>query len=169
LHSLIARACDETWLRRQLRKKCAIEVERIARDLELVQRSKQAYCSDFSVHRQRQQKRRNRAMLESMVVFNKEEPDQYFELAELHDHSIANPEIRRGEMFVRLRGFESIAIEQGHSALFVTSTAPSRFHAVSKGKVNQAWLDAGKPDAKAAHTHLMGVWKAFRKTIDKAQ
>ncbi|WP_200853164.1 replication endonuclease, partial [Klebsiella pneumoniae] len=66
LHSLIARACDETWLRRQLRKKCAIEVERIARDLELVQRSKQAYCSDFSVHRQRQQKRRNRAMLESM-------------------------------------------------------------------------------------------------------
>lgn len=169
LHSLIARACDETWLRRQLRKKCAIEVERIARDLELVQRSKQAYCSDFSVHRQRQQKRRNRAMLESMVVFNKEEPEQYFELAELHDHSIANPEIRRGEMFVRLRGFESIAIEQGHSALFVTSTAPSRFHAVSKGKVNQAWLDAGKPDAKAAHTHLMGVWKAFRKTIDKAQ
>ncbi|WP_201286001.1 replication endonuclease, partial [Klebsiella pneumoniae] len=37
------------------------------------------------------------------------------------------------------------------------------------GKVNQAWLDAGKPDAKAAHTHLMSVWKSFRKTIDKAQ
>lgn len=168
LHSLIARACDEVWLRRQLRRKCALEVERIARDLELVQRSKQAYCSDFSVYRQRQQKRRNRAMLESMVVFNKAEPDQYFDLSELHDHSIANPEIRRGEMFVRLRGFESIAMEQGHSALFVTSTAPSRFHAVSKGQVNQSWLDAGKPDAKVAHAHLMGVWKAFRKTIDKS-
>lgn len=168
LHSLVARGCDEVWLRRQLRRKCAFQVEQVARDLALVQRSKQPYCSDFSVKRQRQAKKRNRDLLENMVVFNKENPDQFFDLSDLHDHSIANPELRRGEMFVRLRGFEEIAKEQGHCALFLTVTAPSRFHAISQGKVNKQWIDSGRPTAKNTHNYLMGVWKAFRKDIDKA-
>ena len=168
LHSLVARACDEIWLRRQLRKKCAFQLEQIARDLELVQRAKQPYCSDYSVQRQRDQKKRNRAMLENMVVYDKANPEQFHELSDIHDHSIANPEIRRGEMFTRLRGFEEIAKEQGHDALFLTITAPSRFHPVSKGKQNKKWIEAGKPSARDAHVHLMTVWKQFRKDINKA-
>lgn len=169
LHSLVARACDEIWLRRQLRKKCAYQLEQIARDLELVQRAKQPYCSDYSVKRQREQKKRNRDMLENMVVYNVDSPEQHHSLSDIHDHSIANPEIRRGEMFTRLRGFEEIAKEQQHDALFLTVTAPSRFHPVSKGKQNNKWIEAGKPSARDAHVYLMNVWKQFRKDINKLE
>ncbi|XAG08917.1 replication endonuclease [Vibrio metschnikovii] len=51
---------------------------------------------------------------------------------------------------------------------FLTITAPSRFHPVSKGKQNKKWLDAGKPSARDAHVHLMSVWKQFRKDINKS-
>ena len=60
IFALVNRGCDEIWLRGQLRKKCAYEVEQVARDLALVQRHKQVYCSDFSVARQRARKASNK-------------------------------------------------------------------------------------------------------------
>ncbi|EGU31013.1 hypothetical protein VII00023_20752 [Vibrio ichthyoenteri ATCC 700023] len=167
LFSLVNRVCDEVFLRRQLRKKCAYTVEQVARDLALVQRNKQVYCSDFSVMRQRERNQSNRNALENTVCYDADDMDNWFTIAELSDKSVSNPEIRRGEMFTRLRGFEEIARENGHVSAFYTSTTPSRFHAVSKGKVNQNWLDARKPTAKQAHTYLLDIWQALGKILDK--
>ncbi|MUJ19504.1 replication endonuclease [Aliivibrio fischeri] len=167
LHALVNRACDEIWLRGQLRKKCAYEVEQVARDLSLVQRHKQLYCSDFSVARQRARKSSNRTALEQTVAYDVDNEENYFTLAELSDKSVSNPKIRRSEMFVRLRGFEEIAQESNHKAVFYTLTSPSRFHAVSNGQVNQNWLDANSPTAKDTHSYLLGVWTALRKILDK--
>ncbi|MCL9783234.1 replication endonuclease [Vibrio sp. S4M6] len=165
LFSLVNRALDENWLVRQLRRKCAYEVEQVARDLALVQRSKQIYCSDFSLNRHRDRRNSNDIALDNTVAFDEDNPDNWFTLKELSDKSVSNPSLRRGEMFVRLRGFEEIAQESGHDAVFITTTAPSRFHAVSKGSLNQNWIDAGKPDAKCAHQHLMSVWQQLGKTL----
>ncbi|OHY89624.1 replication protein [Vibrio rotiferianus] len=167
LFSLVNRALDEHWLVRQLRRKCAYEVERVARDLALVQRRKQVYCSDFSVSRQRDRNTSNRIALDNTIAYDEADPSNYFTLSELSEKSISNPAIRRSEMFVRLRGFEEIAQESDHDAVFFTVTTPSRFHCVSKGSVNSNWLNAGKPDAKTAHAHLMGVWANLRKFLDK--
>ncbi|MCE7534844.1 replication endonuclease [Aliivibrio fischeri] len=167
LFALVNRGCDEIWLRGQLRKKCAYEVEQVARDLSLVQRHKQLYCSDFSVARQRARKSSNRTALEQTVAYDVDNEENYFTLAELSDKSVSNPKIRRSEMFVRLRGFEEIAQESNHKAVFYTLTSPSRFHAVSNGQVNQNWLDANSPTAKDTHSYLLGVWTALRKVLDK--
>ncbi|WP_162046381.1 replication endonuclease [Vibrio taketomensis] len=167
LFSLVNRACDEIFLRRQLRKKYAYIVEQVARDLALVQRKKQVYCSDFSVLRQRERNSSNRIALENTVAFDVDNADNWFTLAELSDKSVSNRDIRRGEMFVRLRGFEEIAKENGYCAMFYTSTAPSRFHAVSKGQVNPKWIDAGKPTAKEAHQYLISVWQSLGKILPK--
>ena len=93
--------------------------------------------------------------------------ENWFTLKELSDKSVSNPEIRRGEMFVRIRGFEDIARESDHAAIFLTATAPSRFHPVSGGKMNPKWLSGGRPDAKTAHQHIMGVWQALGKLLAK--
>ncbi|HCM1314074.1 replication endonuclease [Vibrio parahaemolyticus] len=169
LFALVNRALDEHWLVRQLRRKCAYEVECVARDLALVQRRKQVYCSDFSLSRQRDRNTSNRIALENTIAYDEADPSNYFTLSELSAKSVSNAEIRRAEMFVRLRGFEEIAQESSHDAMFFTVTAPSRFHSVSKGDINPKWLEAGKPDAKEAHAYLMGVWANLRKSIDKSK
>ncbi len=167
LFALVNRGCDEIWLRGQLRKKCAYEVEQVARDLSLVQRHKQVYCSDFSVARQRARKSANKTVLEQTIAYDADDMSNYFTLADLSEKSVSNPKIRRSEMFVRLRGFEEIAQEANHKAMFYTLTSPSRFHAVSNGQVNQNWLDADSPTAKDTHAYLLGVWTALRKILDK--
>ncbi|OCH17121.1 replication endonuclease [Aliivibrio logei] len=165
IFALVNRGCDEIWLRRQLRKKCAYEVEQVARDLSLVQRHKQVYCSDFSVARQRSRKASNRTALEQTVAYDSEDMSNNFTLAELSDKSVSNPKVRRSEMFVRLRGFEEVAQESGHQAVFYTLTSPSRFHAVSKGVTNQNWLDADSPTAKDTHAYLLGVWQDLGRVL----
>jgi hypothetical protein len=167
IFALVNRGCDEIWLRGQLRKKCAYEVEQVARDLALVQRHKQVYCSDFSVARQRARKASNRVALEQTVAYDADNMSNYFTLADLSDKSVSNPKLRRAEIFVRLRGFEEIAQESNHKAVFYTLTSPSRFHAVSNNTINQNWLDADSPTAKDTHAYLLGVWNSLRKILDK--
>ncbi|SBT14273.1 replication endonuclease [Vibrio celticus] len=167
LHSLVARAIDNNWLVRQLRRKCAYEVEQVARDLALVERHKQIYCSDFSVRRHRDRMKSNEVALDKTVAFDENDPQTFFTLSELSAKSVSNPELRRNEMFARLNGFENIAKKSGHEAVFYTVTAPSRFHAISGGVTNPKWEKAGRPDAKQSHDHLISVWSSLRKILDK--
>ncbi|CAH8189113.1 conserved hypothetical protein [Vibrio aestuarianus] len=167
LFSLVNRACDEIFIRRQLRKKYAYIVEQVARDLSLVQRAKQVYCSDFSVMRQRERNASNQIALENTVAYDPNDLENWFTISELAEKSVSNKEIRRGEMFTRLRGFEEMAQELGHVAAFYTSTSPSRFHPVSNGVVNKKWLDASRPTANQAHDYLMTVWQALGRVLAK--
>lgn len=169
LLSLVERVCDEIFLRRQLRRKCAYHVEQVARDLQLVQRSKQVYCSDFSVKRNRERSFSNAEALENTVAYDSEDETNWFTIADLASKSVSNPEIRRGEMFVRLRGFEELAAEQEHVSVFYTLTSPSRFHAVSGGQVNQNWLDADSPTAKETHKYLLSVWQRLGRWLAKKE
>ncbi|WP_084419075.1 replication endonuclease [Photobacterium sp. J15] len=169
LKSLINRATNELWWRRSLRKHAAIEIERAARDLTLVHKYGQAYCSDFSLGRRRQRDADNADVLRNTIAYDEDDSDNWFSLYELSGKSISNPEIRRAEMFVRLKGFENIAKASGHVAMFYTPTCPSRFHSVSKGKVNQAWLDAGRPTTQDAHNYMTDMFESFRKALDKAE
>ncbi|MDE0856319.1 MAG: replication endonuclease, partial [Nevskia sp.] len=59
------------------------------------------------------------------------EVGQSFTLSELAELSTSNPELRRNELMTRVKGAEAIALARGDVGLFVTTTLPSRFHAVS--------------------------------------
>lgn len=168
LESLVARACCDKWLRRQLRRRYYSEVESVARDLLLVHKTQDAYCSKHSVSVMAQRKIDTEIALINTVCYMEDDPQTWFTLQELSSKSISNPMVRRAEMFVRLKAFEDIAKESDHVAMFYTVTAPSRFHVYSGDDVNPAWLQAGKPSAMDAHRHLIGVTNAFRKDLDKA-
>jgi|GEM_PF-483567 len=169
LESLCNRACCDIWLRRQLRRAYFVEVENVARDLLLVHKSQDAYCSSHSVNVIKERKSDTEQALINTVCYLDDDPETWFTLQELAAKSTSNPMIRRAEMFVRLRAFEEIAQESGHVAMFYTVTAPSRFHVYSGDDVNPAWEAANKPSAVDAHQYLMGVSDAFRKDLNKAK
>ncbi|MCG6359118.1 replication endonuclease [Vibrio fluvialis] len=168
LESLCNRACCDKWLRRQLRRAYFAEVEAVARDLLLVNSRENPYCSAHSVNVMKGRRLDSEQALINTVCYQEDNPEVWFTLNELAAKSTSNPVIRRAEMFVRLKAFEDICKEYGHVAMFYTITAPSRFHVYKGDKVNPKWEKAGKPDALAAHHHLMGVMDAFRKELDKA-
>ena len=159
----INRFCCERWWKRQLTKKQKFTVESVSRELRQVHSHRASYCSNFSFKRHKQQKIVNRKYLESKLAVNEE--NQEYTLAELSDLGVSNPAIRRLELITRCKGYEALAKELGHEALFITFTAPSRFHRMTKisgesGKVIKvvpnSKFDGSTP--KDAQSYLCATW-----------
>ena len=154
----VGRMVDPMFWRRNLRKATLLENERIERTAGAVCKRRQAYVSDHAVRAKRLRRTANRATLENMEVVN--EAGDCINLLELADRSISNPAIRRGELMVRLRGFEEVAEYMGHAAVFLTITCPSRFHRFSgAGYKNKNWTDETPKDAQK---YLSGVFAKIR-------
>jgi len=158
----IARMTDELWWRRKLRIHQARLLEASAIGLGYVHRAAQIYASDATVERRTQQRKRNAQALAGLELENVD-TGQVFNLAELAEKSVSNPKIRRGELMVRIKGFEHIADGLGHVSEFVTITTPSKFHpkTTSDGRVvdNHKWNQATPRDAQK---YLTTLWARTR-------
>lgn len=159
----LARLCCKKWWKRNLMRLKNTTVEAISRELMQVHSHAAPYCSTISLKEHRKQKRANRDFLESQVAVN--ELGQEYTLAELSDLGVSNPAIRRLELITRCKGYEILAKEMDHEALFITTTAPSRFHRMTKitnesGKVikvvpNKKYDGSCQRDAQ---DHLCSNW-----------
>lgn len=173
LEANVNRLCCRKWWRRQLRKLQADRVEAVARELRQVNAASSPYCSVISLAKKRQQKKANREYLESRTAVN--ELDQEFTLAELAALSVSNPSIRRLELITRCKGFEAIAKAEDHEGVFITLTAPSRFHRMIKitrgGKVikiipNKAFAGLTPRDTQE---YLSSVWAKIQAKLSRAK
>lgn len=154
----VGRMVDPMWWRRNLRRATLLENERIERTAGTVCKHRQCYVSDHAVRAKRHRRKAGREVLEGLEVVNEE--GYAVNLLELADRSISNPAIRRGELMVRLRGFEEAAKYMGHTAMMLTMTCPSRFHRFNgAGQVNRKWTDETPKDAQK---YMSGLWKKIR-------
>lgn len=168
MRGLLARACCAHWWRRVLRRLHAQAVESTARVMGLVHKRAGLYVSNETASRRTQQRERNARALESVHAIN--DSGQAYTLAELAAKGPANREIRRHELMTRIAGFELIARDLGHVALFVTVTCPSRMHAMRTapggGVEPNPKFDGARPDE--AQQYLRTQWARFRAAAERA-
>jgi hypothetical protein len=173
----IRRLVDAKWWRRQLRKVAARQYDQVARSSFQVSYSREIYCSDFTLKRRREQKGRNRRLLESLEAENSQ--GQVFTLAELADLSVSNPINRRHELMARISGFEDYAKkrpfavdpfngELEYMGLFVTLTTPSKYHPclLRKNSKDKKYAVPNRKyqgfTPKEANDYLCDVWAKTR-------
>ena len=148
LTDTIARLVDARWWRRQLRKRVKRAFEAGNIRLGYVNYRAEPYASNDAVLSRLAQNRRNAAALAATLVQN--ENGQQFSIAELAEKTTANKAIRRGELMLRINGFEQIARECGDQGIFITWTCPSRFHAMQhSGKANDKFDGSTPREANA--------------------
>lgn len=149
------------WWRRALRVAVSRHVEHEAIKLGFVGKY-QFYVSNETLGRRRAQIKRNQQLLQWIEAQN----DQGYvsTLAELSAASVANPEIRHGELMTRIRGIEEEAKRRSMVCEFYTITAPSKYHATSNGRQNPKYKGANPRDAQQ---YLVKVWARIRAMLHK--
>ena len=165
--AIALRLQDARWWRRFLRRAIGRRLENTLRGgMNLIHRRHWLYVSAPALVRRRQQKHRNRVLLESLKMVN--ELGQTFTLAELVEKSNANPAIRRAELMTRIAGFEYIARETGHIGEFITLTCPSRFHAAHhvSGSQNSKYDGSTPTEAQA---YLQKVWGRIQASLQRQE
>lgn len=152
------------WLRR-MRRKTAMLISQVERALGYVSKRRAAYCGDVSVKRRKQANAESLRFMQTSYLQN--EQGFTLSLADIAEHTIANPIIRRHELMVRIRGFEEVAKLCGHSAVFITLTTPSRMHATrASGSTNDNYDGSTAQDAQAYLNH---VWQLCRAKLNRDQ
>lgn len=155
----IKRCIDSAWWRRNLRKLHGRAFEAAAVRLGFVSIRAGAYASNETVARRRGQVERNKAALASVRMVN--EHGAEYGLDELAAKGTSNKRIRRGELMLRLAGCEDVAIEAGHVGVFITLTAPSKYHAVlqKSGALNPKYNSEAPRQVQA---YLQKTWARIR-------
>lgn len=158
----IERAKCSRWWRRQLRRAVWRLWESGAVRYGQVGRvgGRQPYVTNVSADRVRERRASNRAVMEATQLEN--DAGQVMTLAELAATSTANPAIRRGELMTRISGCEKLADALGHRGVFLTLTAPSRFHSV--GGTNPAFDGSTPADS---HAWLCSTWAKARARLHR--
>ncbi len=153
------RVSDPKWWRRRLRTKLGRQVESVARELGAVRKGSSPYISDWAYGRWQLQQGRNRQNLERMEV-EEVNSGEVLSLADCADASVSNPENRRNELMVRMRGWEEVATGMELTGLFLTLTCPSAYHCRHyRGGMNKNY-NGSSP--KEAADYLAGVWSRIR-------
>lgn len=165
LSGRIARMRDPQWFKRRIRRALRRENEAAEHAAGQIRRKHQCYVSDWAVKITNIRDKANRQILDGLEVVN--EDGEAFNLGEVVDGSISNPKLRRGELMMRCRGFEEVAQFMGHQAVFLTITAPSRFHRINfDGHENKKWTG---DTPREAQDYLCKTWEKIRAAWGRAK
>lgn len=152
---ILKRSIDRGWWFRNLKKEHIRRFEHTSIQLGTTGIKHDPYISREAALRQRQWNADNQKLLESKMMQN--ENGDVFSMAELAAKGTGNKTIRRGELMLRIRGFEEIADTLNHAALFWTITCPSKYHAT--GGTNAKYNGATPRQAQA---YLSKCWARMR-------
>jgi len=157
------RLSDKKWWQRRVRQLQARTIEKIARDIGLVQQSRSKYSSHIAISRRSQQKYENQKYLESSYIVSDEGKE--LTLWDVYQHTVSNPSVRRAELMTRIKGFEVVADTHGHIGEFYTLTAPGHMHAnFKRGIANPKFTGESPADIQA---HLRKTFELIRSKLGR--
>lgn len=164
----LARFLDWEWWQRKINRSWDRYTEHVAILLGKTRKGASAYLSYANLQIHRQRKTAAALWMRDMLVVN-EQHGLELSLLEAVNSSVANPEIRRHELMCRMRGFEDAAIEEGHVGLFITWTAPSRFHSWKQTRAGKKTVENDRFDTRLtprdAQRHLCKQWAKCRAAL----
>lgn len=159
----VKRVLNQDWWFRKVQTKQKRLLDQFERALGWVHRRKQVYCTDYTLRKRTEQKRRNQRILEGLEAVS--EDGEVVNLADCVESSMANPKLRRMELMTRMRGFEEVAELLGHHAGLFTLTTPSKYHAMhSSGQRNRKFKGYSPKDAQS---YLVDLWARVRAEWDR--
>lgn len=157
--------CDKWWLRKFKRIKDQTN-EHILIAIGEVQKKVSPYISAQSLSEWNQQQKSNRNYLEAMELVSINtcpdtgaEYENIVRLVDMADASSSNPKNRFTELMVRCRGLENLSIDDGYQGLFITLTAPSKYHATS-----DKWNGCTPKETQA---YLVSAWAKIRAELKR--
>lgn len=164
LRGALARARCDLWWRRRLRRAAVRHRETEANAAgEVNARQRQPYVTHDTAHRHRLRRAANADMMAATELEN--EAGQVMTLADLAATTTGNKAIRRGELMTRISGCERLAESQGMRGVFLTLTAPSRFHAVHRHGGKNERHDGSTP--RDAQHWLCAAWARARAKLHR--
>lgn len=160
----IFRMLDEKFWLTNLKKAKKIMREHLAIAMGQVSKRASAYCSYDCVREHKEQQAKNWEYIQNQILVD-EETKEECAMEDMVLKSVSNPAIRRHELMARTRGCENIADEMGLCGLFLTLTAPGKYHNTYKhGGFISHWSGASPRDAQI---YLNGVWSRIRAKLGR--
>ncbi|RIW13241.1 replication endonuclease [Vibrio harveyi] len=160
-YSLLARLIDESVWRRAIEKYAIAAFENARRAAGMVSPHISPYASISACEWLKIRQDRQREWLELMAIESEE--GQVVSMMDVHKSSQSNMENRRHELMTRIAGCQEYADSNAHASVFITMTAPSRFHRLTKR--GEYWIENRNWDGSTprdAHAWLSTSWERFR-------
>lgn len=152
------------WLNKL--KRCAAQMkEHLAIAVGMVNLNSGGYVSNERLKEFEQQRRANYEFIKGAILTNLLNDEEQTELLDVWLKSSSNPKKRRIELMTRMNGFDQIAEHCGDEGLFITLTAPSKYHAMlHQGGANPKWNGASPRETQA---YLCNVWAKIRAELNR--
>ncbi len=157
-HLVHARAIDPRWWSIRLERKRARAAEQANLDCHRVSKQGMPYCSDAALQRVRDRREKFHEAAQGMFAVS--DQGDAIRLDQAIESGLANPRNRFADMIMRLRGMEAQAEKTGDRAVFLTITAPSKFHP------NSARYEGTTP--REAQQYLCRIWSQARASLHRS-
>ncbi|MGF1710115.1 replication endonuclease [Vibrio kagoshimensis] len=162
--SFISKLSCEKWWFNRLKRIRKIMREHLAIAMGQVSAKASPYSSWDCIQEHQIQQKKNWDFIQGNLL-QEETTGEEVEMAEMVLKSTSNPAIRRHELMARCRGCEDIGNELGLQGLFLTLTAPSKYHnSYKKGGFIPHWSGASPREAQ---TYLNKVWQRIRAKLGR--
>lgn len=165
-YSILVRLVDEGIWKRAIERQVIAAFENARRAAGMVSPHVSPYASFSSCQWLKVRQDRQREWLELMAM--ESENGDVVAMEDIHNSSVSNPENRRRELMTRIAGCQEYADSYTHISVFITMTAPGKYHRLKKqGKYfieNDNWNGATASDA---HSWISKSWERFRSAADR--
>lgn len=161
---LLKMACPKYW-KRKLTTTAKRMKEHLAVAVGMVCAQRGGYVSNWRLKEFQEHRRAQMDYIKSHIIVNIANPEEQVELLDMWIKSSANPANRRRELMLRANGFDTWAEHNNDACVFVTLTAPSKYHSMThQGNPNPKWIGCSPRQTQA---YLVNIWGKIRAKLSR--